>query len=292
MKPSPFAYYAPHTMDEACDILARQRDGAKVLAGGQSLVPLLNLRLAKVDHLVDINRVSGLDQIRVAADGVRIGARVTQADVERSAEVKTALPLLTAGLAHVGHHQIRNRGTVVGSICHADPAAELPALWLAVGGELTAKSASGTRTIRADDFFVSYFTTVLQPNEVATEVKFDAGNGSGWSMQEVARRHGDFALVGVVAHVSVGNGSVSGARLVVFGAGATPIRAHAAEQALCGAGARKLDAGVLDAAAGKVAATVAPVDDVHASADYRRYVAGVLTKRAIGEAVQRAVAAA
>jgi carbon-monoxide dehydrogenase medium subunit len=291
MKPSPFAYYAPRTIDEACEILARHPDTSKVLAGGQSLVPLLNLRLARADHLVDINRVKGLDQIGAQSGAIRIGASATQAAVERAVEVKTALPLLSGALSYVSHHQIRNRGTVVGSICHADPAAELPAVWLAVGGELTAKSASGTRALRAEDFFVSYFTTALKANEIATEVTFSAANGAtGWSIQEVARRHGDFALVGVVARVSLSKGAVSDARLVAFGAGATPLRIAAAEKVVVGMAAKQPDEAVLKDAAAKVAAGVSPVDDVHASADYRCYVAGVLATRALREAVQRATA--
>lgn len=291
MKPSPFAYHAPRTIDEACEILARHAETSKVLAGGQSLVPLLNLRLARADHLIDINRVKGLDQIRAQSGAVRIGASASQGTVERSADVKAALPLLTGALSHVSHHQIRNRGTVVGSICHADPAAELPAVWLAVGGELTAKSTSGTRTLRAEDFFVSYFTTALKANEIATEIRFNAGNGAtGWSIQEVARRHGDFALVGVVARVSLNKGAVSEARLVAFGAGATPLRIAAAEKAVVGMSAKQPDEAALRDAAAKVAAGVSPVEDVHASADYRRHVVGVLTQRALSEAVQRAAA--
>lgn len=293
MKPSPFAYHAPRTIDEACEILARNPDASKVIAGGQSLVPMLNLRLARADHLVDINRIAGIDQIRAEADGIRIGARATQSAVEHSRDVKAKLPLLTGALSYVSHHQIRNRGTVVGSICHADPAAELPAVWLATGGELTAKSAKGTRTLRAEDFFVTYFTTRLEANEIATEVKFHTINrATGWSVQEVARRHGDFALVGVVARVSLTKGAVSDARIVAFGAGGTPLRAAAAEKALVGASAKKIDDAVLQDVASKVSAAVTPADDVHAGADYRRYVAGVLTKRAITEAVQRAAAAA
>ncbi len=291
MKPSPFAYHAPRTIDEACEILARQPETSKVLAGGQSLVPLLNLRLARADHLVDISRIKSLGQIRAESGAVRIGASAAQAAVEHSGDVHGALPLLTGALSHVSHHQIRNRGTVVGSICHADPAAELPAVWLAVGGELTAKSASGTRTLRAEDFFVSYFTTALKADEIATEVTFNTVKGAaGWSIQEVARRHGDFALVGVVARVSLSKGTVSEARVVAFGAGATPLRIAAAEKAVVGMSAKKPDEAALKDAAAQVAIGIAPVDDVHASADYRRYVAGTLARRALGEAVQRAAA--
>jgi aerobic carbon-monoxide dehydrogenase medium subunit len=287
MKAAPFKYHAPHTVDEATEILSSDPEGAKVLAGGQSLVPMLNLRLASVDNLVDLNRISGLDHISVDSGNVVIGALARQIDVERSAQVGGALPLLTTALSHVGHSQNRSRGTVVGSLCHADPASEMPAVLLALGGQVTARSATGNRTIQAEDFFESVYTTSLEATEVATEVKFNRINGaSGWSFEEVARRHGDFAIVGVVTTVACDDGSVNDARVVVFGAASTPLRIPPAEQVLVEAGT--IDGGVIDRAAAAVSDGVSPANDIHGSADYRRYVAGVLARRGIGRALERA----
>jgi carbon-monoxide dehydrogenase medium subunit len=289
MKPLPFAYHAPTTIDEACEILGRDPDASKVLAGGQSLVPLLNLRLAQADHLIDLNRVDSLGDIRVEGDSVVIGAGATQAEVERSEEVRSRLPLLAAALGHVSHFQIRNRGTVVGSICHADPSAELPAVWLAVGGDLTARSATGTRTLNADEFFQSFLQTALDPAEIATDVRFNAPGGStGWSFEEVARRHGDFALVGVVTHLSLDGGTIRNPRIVAFGASSVPVRLDAAEQLLTGKAVSDVDKSVLNQVATEVAGGVSPVDDVHATAEYRRQVAGVLAHRGVAKAIERA----
>jgi CO/xanthine dehydrogenase FAD-binding subunit len=289
MKPPPFEYHAPTTTDEACKILNRDPEGSKVLAGGQSLVPLLNLRLASIDHLVDINRIDDLDYIRVDARSVTIGARARQAAVESSSEVQDRLPVMAEALAHVSHAQIRNRGTVVGSVCHADPAAELPALWLALGGEVTAQSVGGRRTIRPEDFFSSFLTTTLEPDEIVTEIRFDARNGAtGASFQEVARRHGDFALVGVITQVSLDGTSVGDARIAVFGAGGVPVRVHSAEQTLAGANVEAIADDLLHEVAREVSSSLSPLDDIHASAEYRGHVAGVLARRTVVQAIERA----
>ncbi|MET8249009.1 xanthine dehydrogenase family protein subunit M [Streptomyces sp. NPDC005202] len=289
MKPPPFKYHACRTIDEAVGILDSDPDGSKVLAGGQSLVPVLNLRLAAPDNLVDINSIEGLDYIRVQPDHVAIGAGTRQYVVERSDQLHSVLPVVREALSHVGHSQIRNRGTVVGSICHADPAAEMPAVFLTVGGEVTARSAAGTRTIGSDDFFESYLTTALEPNEIVTQVKFDIPSGrTGWYFEEVARRHGDFAILGVVALVSLEGDTVSRARITIFGGGATPLRMTAAEQLITGAKAGDIGGDLLERAASEASAAVRPTDDIHASADYRRHVAGLLTKRAITRSLERA----
>jgi aerobic carbon-monoxide dehydrogenase medium subunit len=293
MKPPPFPYHAPATAAEACEILAADPEGSKVLAGGQSLVPLMNLRLAQVENLVDINRIDELSNLRVEANRVVIGAGVTQAEVERSSEVREKLPLLAEALAHVSHWQIRNRGTVVGSLCHADPAAELPAVWLALGGDIAAQSASGTRTLAPGEFFSSFLETALNPGELATEVRLDVANGAtGASFKEVSRRHGDFALVGVATQVSLTDGAVSDTRIAVCGAGGTPVRVPAAEQLLHGASAPDVDDALLDHVAAEIGGALTPTDDIHASAEYRRHVAGVLARRALREALARASAAA
>ena len=292
MKPAPFTYHACRTIDEAVGILDSDPDSSKVLAGGQSLVPVLNLRLADPEHLVDINSIEGLDYVRVESDHVAIGAGTRQYVVEKSDQLHSVLPVVREALSHVGHSQIRNRGTVVGSICHADPAAEMPAVFLAVGGEVTARSAAGTRTISSDDFFESYLTTALEPNELVTEVRFNIPSGrTGWHFEEISRRHGDFAILGVVALVSLEGDTVSRARITVFGGGSTPLRMTAAEQLITGAKAGDVGGALLERAAEEASAAVQPSDDIHASADYRRHVAGLLTKRAIVRSLERAAAA-
>ncbi|NMH99951.1 FAD binding domain-containing protein [Pseudonocardia acidicola] len=288
MKPPVFTYHACRTVEEAAGLLSSSEE-AKVISGGQSLVPMMNLRLANPAHLVDLNSIPGLDRIEAGAGNLTIGATARQHDVERSAAVTSAAPLIAAALAHVGHPQIRNRGTVVGSICHADPAAEMPAVFTTLGGHVTAQSASGMRTIAAEDFFDSYLTTALEPNEIATSVTFNTPNGSsGWYFEEVARRHGDFAIIGVVALVTLSDGVISDARLTVFGGGATAIRIAAAEQLLVGTAAGDVDDNLLSRAASATSEALRPSDDIHASADYRRHVAGVLITRGIRTSLERA----
>jgi carbon-monoxide dehydrogenase medium subunit len=290
MKPSPFAYHAPNTTDEAAEILGNDPEDSRLLAGGQSLVPMLNLRLVSVGNLVDLNCIPGLNHVRVEAGSVVIGALARQSDVEHSKEIRNALPVLSTAISNVAHSQIRNRGTVVGSLCHADPAAEIPAVWLALGGALTAQSTAGKRNIRPEDFFVSAFTTTLKPNEVVTEVRFDRTNGAtGWSFEEVTKRPGDFALVGAVTRVTLdGGGSVSDARVVAFGVGSKPMRIPGSEEQLIGARASAVDDKLLDKAAAEVSATVNPTDDIHATGEYRRHVAGVLTRRGLRRALEAA----
>jgi aerobic carbon-monoxide dehydrogenase medium subunit len=289
MKPTSFIYHTPNTIDEAAKLLASDPNDSKLLAGGQSLVPMLNLRVVRFGNLVDINRIPGLNHVRVEPASIAIGALARHYDVESSKEVGSALPLLPAALAHVAHSQIRNRGTVVGSICHADPAAEMPAVWLAVGGELTALSTTEIRTIRAEDFFISTYTTTLKPDEVVTEVRFNRTKANtGWSFDEVNMRHGNFALVGAVNLVTLDGGSVSDARLVSFGTGEKPIRIPAAEKRLIGTRASAVDDALLNAIAADVSAAVDPTDDVHATIEYRRYVAGVLARRGLRQALERA----
>ncbi|MGD9530819.1 FAD binding domain-containing protein [Pseudonocardia sp.] len=288
MKPPAFTHHACRTVEEAAELLDSSED-AKVISGGQSLVPMMNLRLANPAHLVDLNFVDGLGGIDAGSGTLTIGATARQHEVERSPVVASAAPLVAAALAHVGHPQIRNRGTVVGSICHADPAAEMPAVLTTLGGHVTAQSTAGTRTIDAGSFFDSYLTTALAPNEIATSVTFHTPNGSsGWSFEEVARRHGDFAIIGVVALLTVSDGVVSDARLTVFGGGATPVRITAAEQLLVGTATGDVDDALLARAAGATSETLRPSDDIHASADYRRHVAGVLVTRGIRTSLDRA----
>jgi carbon-monoxide dehydrogenase medium subunit len=292
MKPPSFDYAAPKTVGEAVALLQQHEGEAKILAGGQSLMPLLNMRLARPGLLVDAARVDGLDFIREIDGSVAIGAMTRQRSVEFSELVRTRHPLLHAATHHIAHPQNRNQGTVGGSLAHADPAAELPATALALDAEFRAVGPNGERRIKAADFFVTYLTTALEPSEVLTEVRFPALPGrAGWSFMELARRHGDFALAGVVTYLTLDGGMrCSGARIVLFGVGATPVRAAAAERLLVG----DTLGDTLFEHAGRTASEEIdePLSDVHASAEYRRDLARVLTRRALAEAASRAASAA
>jgi carbon-monoxide dehydrogenase medium subunit len=291
MKPPPFEYAAPTSVAEVVALLQEHDVEAKVLAGGQSLMPLLNMRLARPSILIDVARIPGLDDIREADGALVIGAMARQRSVELAAAVRTRHPLVYAATMHIAHPQNRNQGTLGGSIAHADPAAEYPALALLLDAEMRAVGPEGARTIGAADFFVTYLTTALEATEILTEVRLPGlPPRTGWSIQELTRRHGDFALAGVMATVTLDAGGQCGAaRLVLFGVGATPIRARAAEAMLVG-GAPTESAFV--AAAARASADLdAPLSDVHASADYRRDLARVLTRRALTEAARHAAGA-
>ncbi len=288
MKPAPFEYFAPTSVEETCALLAHYSDDAKILAGGQSLVPLLALRLAQPAVLIDINPVRELDYIQASDAGLSIGARTRHRTLERSPVVREQFPLLSAAVEWVGHPQIRNRGTVGGSLVHADPAAELPALALALDATFTVVDSSGSRrTLKSDEFFVSFLTTALDTGELLREVSFPAlPVGSGWSFMEVARRHGDFALVGVAATVTLDNArTCTGAHIALFGVGETTVRSRSTEQALIG---QKPDEQVIAVAASEVVNDIHPLSDIHATAAYRKYVARNLVEQALTEAVQRA----
>jgi carbon-monoxide dehydrogenase medium subunit len=288
MKPAAFEYHDPRTTKEALDLLARHRDDAKILAGGQSLVPMLNFRLARPRVVVDINRVTELDYLREDNGVIRVGALTRQRTLERWA--RTRFPLMAETLRHVGHEAIRNRGTVAGSIAHADPAAELPALLLCLDGSVVARSSSGMRQIAGRDLFRFALTTALRPDEMITEVRLPRiPESAGWSVMEVARRHTDFALLGVVAMVTLATKKIDTVRIAVFGCGGTPVRASAAEQAL--AGQAPLPAKI-DRAAHEAAARLTPDADLHASAAYRTHVARTLIARAVAAAVDRVPGAA
>lgn len=279
MKPAPFKYVRAETVDHALDTLAEYGSDARVIAGGQSLVPMMSLRLVRPAILVDIARTPGFSGI-VGEDAViRIGATARQSAVLASDEVRGAAPVVCEALRHVGHPAIRNRGTIGGSIAHADPAAELPAVALALDAQVVARRSSGERVLAAHDFFRGYFETALEEDELLTELRFPAGRPhERTAFLEVARRHGDYALVGVVVRVGTSSSLVEGARIVVFGVGPEPTRVEEAEDALIGAA---LDETSIRAAAGVAAANLAPRGDVHASAEYRRSVAEVLVRRAL-----------
>jgi aerobic carbon-monoxide dehydrogenase medium subunit len=284
VKPAPFEYFAPHSVAEAVHLLAEHGTEAKVLAGGQSLVPLMNMRLARPSVIVDISRIPGLDYI-TPGPMLRLGALCRQRTAEKSAEVGARCPLLRDALRLVGHTQIRNRGTVGGSIAHADPAAELTAVLAALGGEVMVQGPKHTRVIAAPDFFVTYLTTSLAADELLTEVRFPPlPPGAGWSWMEIARRHGDFALVGVGAVLALRNGVIADARIALTGVGPTPVRAQEAERLL----ARRAPSEDLWTEAGvAVTDSLEPDGDIHASAEYRKHVAAVLTRRALHEAHTR-----
>jgi carbon-monoxide dehydrogenase medium subunit len=257
-----------------------------VLAGGQSLVPILNLRLASPARLVDLNRVTTLASIEERAGGVAIGAMTRQRAVERSLVVAARVPLLADALPWVGHSAIRNRGTLGGSLAHADPAGELPAVALCLDARFTVRAKRTKRTIAARDFFIGSLTTALAPMDLLTEVWFPAlppGSGSAW--MEVARRHGDYALAGVAAVVTLQAERVREARIALTGVDTVPVRATAAEQLLEGA---PLSPESMAAAAEEVRRQIQPHADIHATAAYRRHIAGVLTVRALTRAVERA----
>ncbi|HEX7408042.1 MAG TPA: xanthine dehydrogenase family protein subunit M [Candidatus Binatia bacterium] len=292
MKPPRFEYAAPTTVAEAVSLLQQHESEAKILAGGQSLMPLLNMRLTRPGLLIDLGRVAELRYLRETDGGLAIGAMTTKRTVEDSAMVKSRQPLLHAATLLIGHAQIRNRGTVGGSLAHADPAAEYPALAVAVDAQLRVVGPKGERTIAAAEFYVSYLTTALEPTEILTEVRFPAlANDTGWSCAEVARRHGDFAMTGAVVTVRLGSdGRCAQSRIVLFGVGPTPLRALAAEQVVIG---QKPSEKLFAQAGQRVSEAIEePLSDVHASAEYRRYLAQVLTRRALAEAAARARGAA
>jgi aerobic carbon-monoxide dehydrogenase medium subunit len=285
MKPAPFEHHAPETIDEAVTLLDRLGDDAKVIAGGQSLVPLMALRLARFDHLVDLNPVSDLRYVR-AADGVlSVGAMTVQATLERSPIVAEAAPLVARAARHIGHFQIRNRGTIGGSCAHADSAAELPAVAVALDAELALISSRGMRRVAAGDFFESTFMTALAPDEIVAAVHFPVWPGrTGFAIREFARRHGDFALAGALCGVAVdADGRVSRAAIGLLALGSTPRRAAAAEQALVGAD--EID---VDEVAALALADADPPSDVHADGAYRRRVGTKLVAEAVTAAIEEA----
>lgn len=274
MKPARFAYTRPTTLDEAVGLLAEHGDDAKILAGGQSLVPMMNFRLAAPGVVVDVGAVEELRGIGETGGRVVIRAGTRQRAVETSPSVAGACPILPAALAHVGHLQIRERGTFGGSLAHADPAAELAAVALALEAELVLRSARGERSISAGEFFLGPYTTALEADEILVEVRLPSLAGARWAFDEIARRRGDFALAGVCAVAR--NGSVA---LSAFGVAATPTRLHAAEAALGGAESGE----AVEAAARAASEEIDPIADVHADARLRRLLLGELVRRTLTE---------
>lgn len=291
MKPPVFDYFAPASLEEALDLLAEHGDGAKILAGGQSLIPMLNFRLLAPKCLIDINHIETLAGISLARDKLAIGALTRTRMLERSGEVARACPLICDVVPNIAHFQIRNRGTIGGSLSHADPAAELPATVMALKGDLVIESKRGQRTVPADKFFKDYLTTCLEADELLTQIMLPAQpSRHGYAFMEVARRHGDFALVGVAATLLLDDSDrCTEASIVLTGVHETPFRADGAIVALKGA---IVDAKHIDEAARLTAEALSPQSDIHASSEYRTNAARILTARVLAKAYERAHAGA
>lgn len=289
MKPASFEYHAPRESDEALALLTDLGDEARILAGGQSLIPLMNFRLSQPAHLVAITGIEELRHIRVEGHELVVGAAARQADVEYDGVVQKRLPLLVDAVRLVAHPPIRHRGTVCGSLAHADPASELPAVALALGATLVARSAAGPRLVPAEDFFESAFTTALAPDELLAEVRFPLERGNGHAILECARTHGNFALAGVVAVLRLDESHrARDVAIVVFGACPRPTRVAAA-QLLEG---RAPDDEVVEEVATRAADELETVSDIHGSSSYRRRLARVYVKRSLARALERAQAVA
>ena len=288
MKPAPFGYHRPGTVDQAIDLLARL-DDAKLLAGGQSLMPMMNFRYVTPAHVIDLGRVAELSGIDIDGDTLVIGAMTRQRAIKDSPEVAARCPLLTLALHHVGHLQTRNRGTLGGSLAHLDPAAELPGVLRALDAELVVRGPDGERTVAMADWPLAWMTPSLEPGELLVQVRiacWPAGHGAGF--HEIARRHGDFALAGAAALLHVEDGAVARCAVALIGVDDAPLRLAAAEAELTG---HPPDPDRLRAAA-RCALDVPGIDDVHASAHYRRRIAAVVTRRALEHALANAAGAA
>lgn len=290
MKPPAFEYVAAGSIEEAVSLLSQHEGDAKVIAGGQSLVPMLNFRLLAPAVLVDVNRIPGLEGVEDHEGGLRIGALTRHHTLETSELVKARFPVLHDAMQFVAHLAIRNRGTIGGSLSHADPAAELPTMAVLLDAEIEAQGPGGPRTIAARDFFESALATTLEEDEIVTEIRLPALPAqTGWAFEEFARRSGDFGIAGVGVTLSLAEGTVADARIALLGVAQTPMRASAAEALLKDKGR---DDELIAAAADAARDAAEPEDDLHGSADYRRHLVGVLTRRALVAAWDRAEAAA
>ncbi len=286
MKPAPFEYHAPSSASHALELLARHGADARILAGGQSLVPLLNFRLSAPAVIVDLNRTADLAYIKEEGGSLRIGAMTRQRAIEFSALVRSRLPLLAEATRWVGHLPTRTRGTIGGSLAHSDPAAEYPAVVAALDGEIAIRNSGGERVVRAADFFVGFMSTALRPGEMLTEVRLTPPPpDSGWAFEEFSRRRGDFAIVGIAAVVAMERNRCRMARLAVCGAAPCAMRLRGAEEIL---EAGRIEERSVHNAATRAAELVDPPSDLHASSEYRRHLTRVLTRRALNRALARA----
>lgn len=287
MKPPRFDYFAPETIDDAIALMADLGEDARFLAGGQSLVPMLNFRVAAPSALIDLNGIAGLGEIRTdEAGNLVLGAMVRTRQLETDPVIGAANPLLQSAATNIAHVQIRNRGTIGGSLSHADPAAELPGIALVCSAAIKLRGPSGERTVAADAFFDGVFSTAAGDDEIVTEIVFPAWpENRRWAFQEISRRDGDFAMVGVAGWFDLdADGHISDTRLAAIGAGDTPLRLQSAEEALVGK--RPEDKSFADAAEAGMA-DLQPGSDIHATAEYRREVGGVLIRRVLTEARER-----
>lgn len=290
MKPAAFEYRVPHTLDEALALMAEHGYDAKILAGGQSLVPTMNFRLAQPSVLVDLNRLPELSGITQSdSGGVRIGAMTRQRTVERSQLVAERAPLVHDAMPYIAHVQIRNRGTFGGSLAHADPAAELPAIAVATNARLKLQSSTGERWVNAEDFYIALFTTELTPQEIVTEIELPPmAPNTGWSVQEVSRRQGDYAMAGAAALVTLDeSGNCKQVRITYLSVGDGPVVAHNAIRLLTGD--KPTTEAIEEAANVAAQEDVDPISDIHASANYRRHLVKVLTKRVLLEATSKSL---
>lgn len=286
MKPARFDYIAPTTLDAAIAALVAADGEGKVMAGGQSLMPLLNFRMSRPTIVVDLAKIPGLSFVEDRGDTVAIGALTRHVEIETSTLIAHRLPVMSAAMRYVAHLAIRNRGTIGGSISHADPAAELPMLALFYGANIKARGRGGERTIPAEEFFIAALTTCLEPDEIVYEIEIPAVPCSGWGFEEVARRFGDFALASIAVSIECRSGSVSSARVGAMGIDDTPRRLQEAEKALIGS---KREPPAFAHFVEAVRNSVSPPSDQHASSDYRLSLIGSLAERALSDAWARAV---
>lgn len=282
MKPAKFDYISPSTVEAAVEALVASNGEGKVLAGGQSLLPLLNFRMARPSVLVDLNRIKGLSYIEDRGDRIAIGAMTRHRELEHSPLIASKLPVISAAMRHVAHLAIRNRGTIGGSLSHADPAAELPMLAAFYEAEISVQGPTGRRKIAPGEFFVDALTNCLEPEEIVVEIEFPILEHDGWAFEEVARRFGDFALASIAVSIRRGPSGLQAARVAVMGVADTPRRLREAEEQLV---AMELDDRTPDRFSAAVVSQVSPNDDLHASADYRRHLLAQLAKRALQAAL-------
>lgn len=282
MKPAKFEYIAPTTLDAAVEALAAANGEGKVLAGGQSLLPLLNFRMARPTVLVDLNRIKDLSFIELRGDSVAIGALTRHREIEHSPLIASNLPVMSAAMRHVAHLAIRNRGTIGGSLSHADPAAELPMMAMLYDARLTVQGPAGRRTIGARDFFVDALTNCLKPEDIVVEIEFPILQHDGWAFEEVARRFGDFALASIAVSIRRGLSGIEDARVAVMGVADTPLRLDVVEKQLYEI---EVDGRTPDRFSKLVTSSVTPNSDLHASAEYRKHLLGELAKRAMRTAL-------
>jgi aerobic carbon-monoxide dehydrogenase medium subunit len=287
MKPAAFDYIAPESLDDAVRALVSANGDGKVMAGGQSLMPLLNFRMTRPTIVVDLLRIPGLASIELKGDTIAIGALTRHADLEFSDLIAAKLPVMAAAMPHVAHLAIRNRGTIGGSLSHADPAAELPMLAVLYGATIKAQGPNGRREIPAEDFFVSALTNCLEPEEIVFEIDFPVPKGhNGWAFEEVARRFGDFALASIAISFALREERISDSHVAVMGVADKPLRLHEAEAMLNGAGG---GAEVAARFTETVRASVSPSDDIHVSGKYREHLIGALAEKAFAAAWSRAM---